>query len=161
MKYEEWSSADLLEGWRDVVAALAGTKTKAALARPGKQKRALWSATHELEERELLMRTEVYLRMGVPADFKKPGLTYYSASKHHGKHCQKCGSTGGMNGRFLHWWCEGFPLAYNIGMKGGTSAQVKAAIEQSELLCNRCAGKAGMKTTVAGKPALTDTKERG
>lgn len=154
MKYVEWSSADLLEGWREVVASLAGTKAKAALARKGKQRNALWAAAREMEERELLMRTEVYERMGVAADFKRPGMTYYSASKHHGKTCEKCGSTGGMNGRFLHWYCEGFALAYSVAMKGGTSEQVKQAVESSELLCNRCAKKRGVKLTVAGKPSL-------
>jgi len=154
MKYEAWSSTDLLDGWREVVASLAGTKVKAALARKGKQRNGLWAAVREMEERELLMRTEVYARMGVPADFKRPGLTYYAASKHHGKSCQKCGSSGGMNGRFLHWYCENFPLAYNVAMKGGTSEQVKAAIEASELLCNRCAKKRGIAITASGKPGL-------
>lgn len=154
MKYEEWSSADLLEGWRECIASLGGTKARAAFARKGKQRNALWAAVREMEERELLMRTEVYARMGVPADFKRPGMTYYSASKHHGKTCEKCGSTGGMNGRFLHWYVENFPLAYSVAMKGGTTEQVKQAVEASVLLCNRCAKKRGIAITASGKPAL-------
>jgi len=150
---EDWSSADLLERWAHLIASIAGMKVKAAAARRPRDRNAAWAAVHSMEADEARFRAEVYRRMGVPADFKKPGQSYYAASRH-GRCCSKCGSSGGMHGRFLHWYVEGFPLAYSIAEKGGTSAQVKEAVKQSTLLCNKCAQKAGVQFTAAGKPRL-------
>lgn len=161
MNYQEWSSADLLEAWRDCVAAIGGTKARAATTRQGKSRNALWAAVREMEAREAQMRTEIYARMGVPADFKKPGMVYYSASKHHGKHCSECGSTGGMNGRYLHWYMENYPMAFVVAHNGGSSAQVKRAVEQSRLLCNRCARKRGIVILASGKPAIKHSIGKG
>jgi mono/diheme cytochrome c family protein len=149
---KDLASSDLLELWADSLGQRSALMVKASTCKRAKTARGLWAAARGVEEAAEKYKVEVYRRMGVPLIGKTVGLVVYAASRHH-KQCDKCHGSGGMNGRFLHWWTKEMdPLPYMQARQGASKKQVMESIQQCALLCNRCAAKKGGRFDKQGKP---------
>lgn len=154
------SAEDLVGNFKNMVSQIAGMKAKAANpAASSRYKQAQWAGVKDVESRLNAIEGELYRRLGVdiPASLSnRPAFIQLALAKQN-RVCEKCGSAGGIKGRFLNWFTnDGMPWPLIAATNGATKEQVREKMKLCKVLCVKCAKPIGAKFDKRGRPDLRE-----